>query len=257
MNNRFVIVFGIGVIFLLVLFKRSNYKVEKIIQVQVQKNSTMTEINLLKHPNDVLLKFVSLPFNYGYGSNAIPLVVASLVTSGDLLELGMGSFSTPLLHRLAVDTGKQVVSIDTDINWVNNFVPYNKTMNHKVFCWQSFDQIEKKLGIEETKLWGIVLVDHINATQRAFDAKIYANKAEIVLVHDAEKTVEHGYQFEKNKIREPFKYVCKFSVFTRKDKSIYVSTLMLSNFHDFKQIEKIFDQINTDFGHISCDSKNY
>ncbi|RNA30593.1 family methyltransferase [Brachionus plicatilis] len=215
MNNRLIICFGaIVLIFLVLIYKesKSNFQnLNKLRTITILKNN---DIDLVQNANDVVLKYINLPFDYGYGSNSIPLVVASLMTSGDLLELGMGKFSTPLLHKLAADTNKQVVSIDTDINWVNNFALYNKTKNHKVYCWPSFDQVEKKLGIEENKLWGIVLVDHINATQRAFDAKKYANRAEIVLIHDAEKTVEHGYQYEKNKIREPFKYVCKFSVFS-------------------------------------------
>ena len=238
-----------------VVFKDNFNKV--FIMENVQKEESKNNIDLVQHPNDVILKFIGLPFNYEYGSNSIPLVVTSLVTTGDLLELGMGSFSTPLLHKLAVDTKKQVVSIDTNIDWVNNFIFYNKTMNHKIYCMPNFEFIEQKLGLEDNKRWGIVLVDHINAVGRAFDAKKYANKAEIVLVHDAEKTVEHGYKYEQNKIRDPFKYVCKFSVYTKKDRSVYVSTLLLSNYHNFEQIKSIFDKITTDYGHISCDSINF
>lgn len=34
------------------------------------------------------------------GSAAIPITVASLLTTGDILELGMGTYSTPTLHKI-------------------------------------------------------------------------------------------------------------------------------------------------------------
>ncbi len=44
---------------------------------------------ILEKPNEIVLKYINLPYDYKYGSNSIPLVVSSLICDGDLLELGM------------------------------------------------------------------------------------------------------------------------------------------------------------------------
>ena len=56
------------------------------------RNFTLNEEifnKILEKPNDAILKYVNLPYDYKYGSNSIPLTVAALVSDGDLLELGM------------------------------------------------------------------------------------------------------------------------------------------------------------------------
>ena len=65
-----------------------------------------------------------MPQDSYYGSNSIPLTAAALLTDGDLLELGMGLFSTPLLHEIAADSDRNLVSIDTDPNWLKKFITY-------------------------------------------------------------------------------------------------------------------------------------
>ncbi|CAF0987751.1 unnamed protein product [Brachionus calyciflorus] len=256
-----LIIFGLVLIlFTIVYFAFKNFNENNSQRVITAGKKILSHeeliAQLLDNPNEFILKYVSIPYDYGYGSNLIPLVISSLITKGDLLELGMGLFSTTVLHRVSSDLGKDLVSIDTYSDWVNKFVLYNSTKYHKMYVMNNFDNVEKRLSLGNKK-WGMVLVDHANATQRTFDAKNYANKAEIVLIHDAEKTVEHGYKYEENKIREPFRYFCKFSVFSRSDKSSYVSTLMLSKTVDFKLMETILNKAKTDYGHISCDHINF
>lgn len=80
-----------------------------------------------------------------------------------------------------------------------------------------------------------------------------SQKAKIVVLHDAEKMAEGGYQYEHNKIRSHYKYACKYSIYTDTKKSNYVSTILLSNFIDLDKLESIFDRISTDYGHVACD----
>jgi len=54
------------------------------------ESETMSMFNaILKRPNEFVLKYVNLPYDYKYGSNSIPLAISSLICDGDLLELGM------------------------------------------------------------------------------------------------------------------------------------------------------------------------
>ena len=203
-----ILVSALAVLFVTYLLYINRINPKKKIETESRPNF---QSKLLKNPNEIILKYVDVPFDYAYGSNSIPLAVAALVTNGDLLELGMGKFSTTLLHKIAVDSQKQLLSVDSDINWVSKFKFYNNTKYHKIFSVNNFTNIEHKFGLSKKKMWGVVLVDHINAVQRAFDAKFYAQRAEIVIVHDAEKQGESGYKYEVNGLRSPFKYYCKLT----------------------------------------------
>lgn len=57
---------------------------------------------LIENANDLIYRFVDLPLDLKYGSAAIPLVACGLITFGDILELGMGTFSTNVLHRIGI-----------------------------------------------------------------------------------------------------------------------------------------------------------
>lgn len=55
---------------------------------------------LLENANDLVYRYVSLPLDFGMGSGAIPLAVCGMITNGDILELGMGLYSTNVLHKI-------------------------------------------------------------------------------------------------------------------------------------------------------------
>jgi len=52
-----------------------------------------------------------------YSPNIL-LTVAALATRGDILELGAGASSSPLLHRIAEAGKRGMVSADTDSSWI-------------------------------------------------------------------------------------------------------------------------------------------
>ena len=207
---------------------------------------------ILSYPNEFIYAYVNLPLDYTYGSNSIPLALAALISPpGDFLELGMGLFSTPLLHKIAHQQKRHLYSVDTDLDWMNKFIIYNVTLEHKMYHLKSKDDISK-YGLE--KNWSLVLIDHIYGSLRAFNAIAFAQNAQIVVVHDSEKTGEAGYMFGKNNMTGHFKYVCKFSLFSKRQKT-YVSTTLMSNFIDLEAIlTPAFQKVKTDYGHIPCDS---
>ena len=56
----------------------------------------------------------------GFGSHVRVLAAAAVATTGDVLELGTGFYSTPLLHTIAQAAGgtRMIVSTDTDAGWL-------------------------------------------------------------------------------------------------------------------------------------------
>lgn len=205
--------------------------------------------DLLHNTTEILLKYINLPFDYRYGSNQIPLTVACLLTNGDFLELGLGMFSTPLLHRLAIHSNRYAVSIDSEFDWANKFKFYNLTKSHKIHVMN----IEQMNEFGLSKQWGVVLVDHSSGGNRHLNMIKFCNTSTIVIGHDAEKWYEHYYKYEEKNVKDFFKYSCKFSIYVDEAKLTYVSTLILSNFVDVSRLKLVFDNIVSDYGHVSCD----
>ena len=205
---------------------------------------------MIDKPNDVVLKYVPLPFDYRYGSNLIPLTVAALLSEGPLLELGMGKFSTPLLHMIGVDHEREVVSLETDLQWMLKFAAYNLTQFHKIYHFANIG-LMSKFGLNQA--WGMVLVDHIHAGLRPLDIIQFANLSQIVVAHDSEKREEGVYQYEKHNVSSYFKYKCKYSIYDSTQKTYYVSTSIFSNFIDLAILDELFKNIFTEYGHVACD----
>ncbi|CAF0957481.1 unnamed protein product [Brachionus calyciflorus] len=252
MNKNIFIILTILVLLLIFVLKLYKDRNNLILPAINYPSSTNYKYNIYDDPNELVLKYVNLPYDYGYGSNSIPLAVSALLTKGPILELGTGRFSTPLFHKISSDYDRFLISVDTDPKWVQQFVFYNLTKNHRIYHISDYPSMDRIPGQENTK-WGLVLVDHTDGNFRHPRAKNYAQSSEIVIVHDAEKQVENFYKYEENKLRQNFKYACKFSVFTSAQKNSYISTLIMSNYIDLSVMEEIFNKIKTDFGHVSCD----
>ncbi|RMZ93919.1 family methyltransferase, partial [Brachionus plicatilis] len=167
------------------------------------KNFADMKNQLIQEPNRIILKYIKAPFDLSYGSNSIPLIVSCFFTSGNFLELGMGSFSTPILHNISREENRETISVDTDLGWVNNFLSYNTSRHHKIYYVGNYEDLDKKLGLNLTQL-GVVLVDHIDAGRRAEHAKQFCNRSKIVIVHDAEKRNDGFYRYEQTSLRSHF-----------------------------------------------------
>ena len=209
--------------------------------------------SIISNPNDYVYSYVNLPLSFDYGSNAIPLTLAALIApSGSFLELGMGLFSTPLLHKIANDRGLDLVSVDTDFNWMKKFTFYNSTRYHKIYFMRSPNEL---MSYGTDRNWSLVLVDHIYGDKRPQNVIDFAQKAQIVVAHDTEKSSEPGYLYEKRRMRDYFKHVCKFSLYiTGANRLTYISTTLMSNYIDLSGLLKpALDTVLTDYGHVSCD----
>jgi hypothetical protein len=56
-----------------------------------------------------------------------------LLIDGDFLELGLGMYSTPILHKIAYDKNVEFHSVETDTNWAAKFKHYSLTKSHFVY----------------------------------------------------------------------------------------------------------------------------
>jgi hypothetical protein len=135
-------------------------------------------------------------------------------STGAVLELGCGDFSTALLHELCVD--RLLASLDADKAWVEKFV-YLANKHHVISHVTSWEN----LGAYDM-FWDIVLVDQAPGEFRRTSIEKLANKAKIIIAHDTETPGNiYGYQHCLDK----FKYFTEY-------KGHYVTTAVVSNFID-------------------------
>lgn len=63
------------------------------------------------------------PKKEAYGSHIKVLSAAALSTSGDVLEMGTGYFSTPMLHDIiSSQGGRLLVSAEPNLPWLSKFI---------------------------------------------------------------------------------------------------------------------------------------
>ena len=137
------------------------------------------------------------------------LARAIAATVGPILELGCGPSSTLLIHKMAVDKGRFVRSVDTHGEWLRE---------HRLQCCGSkrnpnhvFTLIDEESWPRfsaRRKHWSVVLVDQAPAQARGEFLKRIdkaLDKWDLVIVHDTEPESRPEYDF--NGVFEQFRYV--------------------------------------------------
>lgn len=138
----------------------------------------------------------------GWSSHNFPLIKYVLKTSGPILELGTGLFSTPILHWLALENNRELISYENYEKYYKLVRSFNKG-NHKVIFVDDYDKAE----IERP--WDVVLIDNGPEARRIVDIKRVANYAKYIIVHDTEPEVEALYGYKK--AFSDFKYQLQYT----------------------------------------------
>lgn len=117
----------------------------------------------------------------------LPLLVACVQhTQGPVLELGLGTFSTPVLHALCAEHQRVLYSLESDPLWLREF-------EHFATPWHKLVLVEDwaKTLIEQP--WDVALVDQAPPIQRVQDVARLRSFAKFIVVHDTENRC---YQYE-------------------------------------------------------------
>lgn len=127
----------------------------------------------------------------GNWNNHLPLLILSLQlskrcdTGFDVLELGSGEGSTPLLRQYCQDQQLNFRSYDNNPEWCE------KTGASYIGNW--YDLIEKALQHHH----GLIFIDHAPGERRHLDAIALANAADILVLHDTEVGGAGNYMWDK------------------------------------------------------------
>lgn len=143
----------------------------------------------------------------------IPVLQQVLAAStGPVLELGAGLFSTPMLYWLCFDQGRELTSYDNNPDYTATLKKFN------VNYIDDWDKVE-------VKPYSVVFIDQAPFERRHIDAARFANAADYVVIHDSQR---HLNQYSKY---DTIYHLFKYKTVYRKTKP---HTTVLSNFHDFK-----------------------
>lgn len=156
----------------------------------------------------------------GDGSHLPVLIKIINLTTGPVLELGMGMFSTHYLHWACYENKRKLVSYDNSpdlLDWSKSFV----NDYHEVNFVENWDSIDL------SGYWSVVLVDHAPTPRRRIEIAKLANFADYMVIHDSEP--ERNGRQKYSKIYPLFKYRKDFD----RERPF---TTVLSNFKDLSNL---------------------
>jgi hypothetical protein len=146
----------------------------------------------------------------------LPMVMKALeLTTGPVLELGCGFYSTPVLHWYCFRTNRKLLSCETDPLWYR-YAKDAERGNHQVQFASDYS------AFDLTGPWSVVLIDNEPAERRIEEVKRVLD-AEYVIVHDSNGVWEKKYHY--GNVYPLFKYTYKY-------RRANPYTTVMSNFHE-------------------------
>ena len=107
-----------------------------------------------------------------WASHLPALFSCLLATSGAVLEVGAGGWSTPLLERFCKTAGRSFISLEENEKWARELGSVYVPADNMTIALQA-----------QTGPWSIVFLDH-NGHRRAADALLFVDSAEYIVIHD-------------------------------------------------------------------------
>ncbi|MBI2034515.1 MAG: hypothetical protein HYT11_02160 [Candidatus Levybacteria bacterium] len=159
-----------------------------------------------------------------YGTHLPCLIKAMERTSGDVLELGMGLFSTPYLHYQCMLSNRKLISYENFKSYAQFFIDYGyPNANHEI------NIIDDYANAKIDRPWDVVLIDQTPDTSRIIEVRRLANLAKYIIIHDSNEKQERIYHYSE--IYPLFKYRTIWD----KDRN---HATVLSNFVDLEDFWK-------------------
>ena len=117
-----------------------------------------------------------------WGTHVPALAAAIKHTSGDILELGCGDYSTPLIHALA--DGRRVLSVEHNDEWLRRYTGL-LSPHHSVMHVPDWDEFIASRFVSECP-WGLIVVDHGPGDRRADDLRRLVSFGSVFVIHDTD-----------------------------------------------------------------------
>ncbi len=116
-----------------------------------------------------------------WGSHMPALLTALGHTSGAVLEVGIGHFSTPALHYLCAAMSRKLVSVEQAKEWHDEFASKFSTPMHSFRHGEYLDVLARMARWP----WSVVFIDHSPGGKARSDVfEMFIEESEFLVVHD-------------------------------------------------------------------------
>ena len=179
----------------------------------------------------------------GFGSHFPVLAAAVASTTGPVLEMGCGWGSTPMLDLMCRKMDRRLVTVETQREYYDQFsdlfphewffmggeYPRRPEIPADRFRHEGVFEREWLVSPYADLAWGVAFVDFYPGEARKDAIRLLADKAKLIVVHDAEADGKHGGggNYEYDLVTPLFKYVHYYRI-------IKPVTMVLSNFKPFE-----------------------
>jgi hypothetical protein len=113
-----------------------------------------------------------------YGSHQKLLFEVVRISTGPVLELGAGEFSTVQLHNML--KGRKLVTYDNNIEWLNKYM-YLKDESHNLISGDVNEFYDN-----DNEKWGLVFIDNGTWEARVDAICKYKDIADYIVIHDSD-----------------------------------------------------------------------
>jgi len=151
-----------------------------------------------------------------WATHQTPLICAVMNTTGPVLEMGSGHYSTPILHEVCKAQNRHLTTVDNNKEWIDQFSDLSSA-NHRILYTEDWDAVEGE--------YDVIFIDHAPEERRKVDIEKFKSKCKIMVVHD----YLQDNVYKHHAIMDTFKYK---SVYTRYKRH----TVLLSDTVDVSKI---------------------
>lgn len=152
-------------------------------------------------------------------STHIPILeIAVKITTGPVIELGQGKYSTLLLDKLCGEN-RLFVTCETNKNWFNKL----SSINRISLLLNQWDDLYKNIsGIN----FSLAFIDHAPANRRIIDINNLFSCCDMFVVHDTESK-EYNYEeiLSKFNFRYNFTKLTPYTSVVSNNKYIFIKLL--------------------------------
>lgn len=144
-----------------------------------------------------------------WGTHLPVLATVVAQTTGPVLELGAGNYSTPLLHLLCAKMHRPLYTLESDAAWLAEFKDL-ESWDHSIIHVPDWDaaryieegpiehngnhSISSNLILPADVRWAVAFVDHEPHKRRGKEILRLMNHALHIVVHDADDGKRHGFE---------------------------------------------------------------
>jgi len=145
-----------------------------------------------------------------YSTHQEALVRMLMRTEGPVLELGIGEYSSVIMHEICEKQGRYLKTVTQDDKWHKKYEFLSAPMHEIVLipggreleAWQNNAEVIKQVPNTTEGRWGLAMIDQAPGSARVWTMHQIRNMTDFFLVHDTDEMQHYKY----HSIFKTFKY---------------------------------------------------